>query len=411
MNYFDHVIKQIQQDNEVPHQVLERLEETLNDLPDCENSKAKPGHRWWHQTAAAAVVLGVGAVVCYSNPALAVKIPLIGKIFEKVEEDVPFSGDYSEKAESLIIIDSEQGKLGDTNEMTITDAGITVSASEIYCDGLSVFVTAQVRTEGGGLLNMPASHVVGKDTMVHVLHLDGTWQVSGESDAQTLMNHYLEGKVVDDYTFIGMMKFDMDERGLEQGTLNLQLSQISWDDTTVDNEQDLSAAHKYSGQWNFAIPFQADQQSVKEMEVGQEKEGYTIQKVFVSPYQIVTYVKAPTVEFEKNITRTDYEEKLGLQEGEEDPDMSYEEYVSQYGKGKQTIPCETVICNQDGELLPMQDMSTTSGTTVFAVNGKELSTLYIYVFNDGDEHYGSDGIIDRNMAADRSVVSAEVPIE
>ncbi|MBD5550284.1 MAG: DUF4179 domain-containing protein, partial [Lachnospiraceae bacterium] len=46
--------------------------------------------------AAAAAVIGIGGLG-YVNPVLAAKIPLIGKIFEKVEDDVIYSGDYTDK--------------------------------------------------------------------------------------------------------------------------------------------------------------------------------------------------------------------------------------------------------------------------------------------------------------------------
>ena len=42
--------------------------------------------------AVAVVVIGIGGLG-YFNPALASKIPLIGKIFEKVEDDITYSGE------------------------------------------------------------------------------------------------------------------------------------------------------------------------------------------------------------------------------------------------------------------------------------------------------------------------------
>ena len=46
--------------------------------------------------AVTAAVIGIGGLG-YFNPAFAAKIPLIGKIFEKIEDDVVYSGDYSAK--------------------------------------------------------------------------------------------------------------------------------------------------------------------------------------------------------------------------------------------------------------------------------------------------------------------------
>ena len=46
--------------------------------------------------AAAAAVIGILGLG-YFNPVLAAKIPLIGKIFERVEDNATYSGDYTDK--------------------------------------------------------------------------------------------------------------------------------------------------------------------------------------------------------------------------------------------------------------------------------------------------------------------------
>lgn len=412
MSYFEHIIHKLQQDQHIPKQVLEKRDEILVNLPDDNQSGIKrKGHKGI--AVAAAVLLGISIFFCGSNPAIAAKIPFIGKIFEKVEEDVPFAGDYSKKAESLTV--EEVGDLDSSStkkdEWSVTDAGITITATEIYCDGLSIFLSAQVRVDQGGLQAIPSYHVIGKDTESAMLYVDGNWSVVHEGDQQTLNQVRLEGKVLDDCTFIGMMKLDMTEKDMEQGTLYLQMSTIGWDDMTTESTQDISASHQINGQWSFAIPFHVDTEATKEFEVKQEKDGFAIQNVFVSPYQVVTYIETPTTIIEKTITRTDYEKKLGLQEGEEAPDMSYEQFVDAYGTSKKVTPCETVICNQDGEILPAQEMSTTAGTTVFAVNGKEITTLHVYLFIDSDEKSDYQGIIDMEDAKNRAIVSAEILIE
>ena len=57
----------------------------------------------------------------------------------------------------------------------------------------------------------------------------------------------------------------------------------------------------------------------------------------------------------------------------------------------------------------MGDRSTTSGITTFAVNKKDISKLYIYVF--ADDYEKSDGIINMDAASEQAVVSAIVEIK
>ena len=99
MSYLEDIMQGLEKNQEVPKHVQDKVELVLENLPD---KKRKVRKNWQRQTAAAAVMVAISGVLCYSYPTLAARIPLIGKIFEQVEESVPFSGDYSEKAETLI---------------------------------------------------------------------------------------------------------------------------------------------------------------------------------------------------------------------------------------------------------------------------------------------------------------------
>ena len=84
--------------------------------------------------------------------------------------------------------------------------------------------------------------------------------------------------------------------------------------------------------------------------------------------------------------------------------------------GKEYQECETVICNQDGELLYANPDG--HGKTVAAVDGKDITKLHIFVFKymeDGLEIEKSrlsneNGAIDLNKAGEKAVITAEVPV-
>ncbi len=128
-----------------------------------------------------------------------------------------------------------------------------------------------------------------------MLYLRGEWKLSGDSETQELMNNNLEGKVLNDHTFAGMVKLDLNGRELEQGSLELLLTGIGWDDTTIPITQDIAESVLINGEWKLDIPFNVDKETVREIEVNEERNGYTIQKVFASPYQVVVYTGAPNV--------------------------------------------------------------------------------------------------------------------
>ena len=400
MSYLEDIMQGLEKNQEVPKHVQDKVELVLENLPD---KKRKVRKNWQRQTAAAAAVMvAISGVLCYSYPTLAARIPLIGKIFEQVEESVPFSGDYSEKAETLIAPEDMEG-----SKMIVTDAGICVTASEVYCDSVSVFLAAQIEVPEENILKIPSHTLNGKEATADGMYLRGTWMLEGEE--QRMLNaRMLEGKVIDEHTFAGVLKLDLEDKELKTGTLNLQLTSIGWDQDGTES-LDISENMRVDGVWNFTIPFTVDGESVKEIVVNQEENGYTIQKIIVSPYQVVSYVKAPLSRVEKEITRADYERKLGLAEGEEDKTLSYEDFLAEYQTPKMQ-PCETVICNQDGEFLFANDSSTTSGITTFAVDKKELRTLSVYVLTDVEDYCNEDGSLNRELLSARAVVAAEVDL-
>ena len=73
--------------------------------------------------ATIALILALGI----ANPALAAKLPIIGNVFEAIEKNLFFPGNYSQYATSV-------------NETT-TSNGVDITLSEILCDGQSLYVT------------------------------------------------------------------------------------------------------------------------------------------------------------------------------------------------------------------------------------------------------------------------------
>ena len=204
MSKFDDMIRGLQ-DTEVPQNVSARIRETFSILPEQQERQVVRDKFWMKYAAAAAAVMIAGTGFCCTNPALAAKIPFIGKIFTEVQQTVTFSGTFDDKAEVLPVEGSSGAEIQNPVYMAESD-GITITASEVYCDGLSVFLTAEVNIEQGGL-----DHIAG-----NLLYLEGSWKLAGDPEEKMLVNDNLEGKVIDDQTFVGMLKLDLDETDLQQ---------------------------------------------------------------------------------------------------------------------------------------------------------------------------------------------------
>lgn len=382
MKNYEEFIDGLRQDTEIPAEVDAKFEQTLSELPNISVHKKRKSMKWvkWVSSVAAVFVLGIG--FCYTNPVLAAKIPIIGRIFEQVEQDVTYSGDYKEKGTVLV---SEEGSGEDnadtTTKYTTKDQGLEITASEVYCDGYSIFLTAKITSEAGGFDHIQSHYTGGfrdgEATMTQGIYTNGNWQMEDGSKSGELLNNNFEGSVLDDHTFIGMMKFDLDEVISGDGVLNLNLSFLGYDDINWLENDDLTPYYKFEGNWQFSIPYTVDTETAKEITVNQKSDlGYGIEKVFLSPYQLIVFTEVPyTTLSEEEFSREDYKNLLKETPGAEDDEdtMTYEEYIN----FKSYADRDLSVFNQDGEVLMFQGGDTEK--TVFAVKGLDISDLHIFV--------------------------------
>ena len=146
MKDFDNMIQGLRKETKVPDEVWTKYTETLSNLPDQTENRRSDKKHWMKYTAVAAAAAITVTTICFADPAFAAKIPILGQIFKQIQQQSTFSGEYSDKAEILSKEDAD-GTVPADSKYTVQDAGVTITASEIYCDGLSVFVTAEIDVE------------------------------------------------------------------------------------------------------------------------------------------------------------------------------------------------------------------------------------------------------------------------
>ena len=352
MSRFEQIVEKLRNENEVPENVKIQFQNTLEALPE-----QRKEFQWKRYVAVVAMLLVCSGVVLMGGTALAAKLPFLGKIFAEVENlHFFFPDNYSDKAQVL-------------EQMEATEAeceGIKITASEIYSDGFSVYVTAEIYVEAGGLNNIPG------DIAHKSMYLMGTYQLEGNDTVFEMENDNLYGKVVDDHTFIGMTKLNLDDVYVENGVLKWNLTMIGYDDVTLDVND---IAHRVKGEWNLAFPVSVDTENTKIIEVDHSENGYTLEKVVVTPYQIATFVELP------------------------------EEHAETY----------VVAFNQDRERIDWQVATyVDNGIRVdnLSVGELDISSLSIYVFDDMDlwlDVYKSSDMSHESVK--EAMFSVEVAIE
>ena len=348
--------------------------------------------------AVAVAVIGISGLG-YFNPVLAAKIPLIGKIFEKVEDDVIYSGDYKDKG-TVLTNEDHEGNL-DTLDYSVTDKGITLTASEVYCDGYSIFLTVNIEAEDSDFTHIPEHYTginVADERTAAGFYIGGTWSANGNSPE--MLKNTFEGEVIDSHTFAGMLKMDLKQKVSGSGELNLNVDGLGYDDDRMLDSEEISASHWTDGSWNIVLPFEVNETDVKTIEVGEKKGNFTLDNVVISPYQVIVHTTTPGKHRELD---DDWREKLLSK----DPDMTDAEMYEIIGYSYE--PCQTIVFNQDGEML-QSDMEM-AGWAGFAVQGKEIKTLHIFIFDNLDDwaRMESEGM--NSSVAEKAIIAKEIYLE
>lgn len=346
---------------------------------------------------AAAVIgtLGMG----YLNPALAAKLPLIGNIFEKVEEDAIYSGDYTDK--KIVLTNEDHAGNLNTSDYTVSDQGITLTASEVYCDGYSIFLTVNIESEDADFTHIPR-HYTGMNAADNRtaagFYIDGTWSVNGTSPEW--IENTFDGEVIDSHTFAGMLKIDLAKKYTGSGELNFNVTGLGYDDDRMLDAEEITASHWTDGSWNIVIPFEVNATDVKTIEVGETEGNITLEDVVVSPYQVIVHAVTPG---EQRELTDDRREKLLSK----DPDMTDAEMFELLGWSYE--PCYTICFDQNMErLYPDTEMAGRAG---FAVQGKEIKTLYVFIFDNFDDWTQMEQEGMNSSVADSAVISKEIHVE
>lgn len=180
-------------------------------------------------TATAAVFAG-GIFFCVSNPTLAADLPLIGHIFEKMQDSFGYGGDYSQVGTPL----ETQGDLDESNDVVISETegqsavytkeadGLTVTLSEVYCNDQALYITMQLKSEE------PFEVVYG-------LQCDTVENYSFNSTQQHDLLA-LQGDFVDEYTFAGLLRFDLNGKTTDMSAYEAAKEEAlaageEWDDS------------------------------------------------------------------------------------------------------------------------------------------------------------------------------------
>jgi hypothetical protein len=216
--------------------------------------------------ACISLVVTLGAI----NPALAVKIPIIGSVFKVIEKNVDAPGDYSEHAASL-------------NEV-VSDNGIKVTLSDVLCDGEGLYVTYKVES------NKPFRYEKDRDEPLEddqLLENEASHKVSF-SDKELAIGKVngLEGKFIDEHTFIGMKRYYLKYLDKEiPDNFDFEVKITSIGTHVFENN---SKNQFFYGNWSFKVPVKVDKSISKSININYKADnGFSLDSIIITPVSVV----------------------------------------------------------------------------------------------------------------------------
>lgn len=220
------------------------------------------------------ITLGLG----FANPAAASKLPVIGNVFESIEKNLYFPGNYSEYATSV-------------NE-TVYSNGIAMTLSEIFSDGQFLYVTYVVESE------KPFEHLSyiveeANNEVIEVNQLiveDAYSKVDFSSELELVGISGLEGKFMDEHTFVGVEQYYLGSGEIPE-TFTFQTKKV-----VVENYANTSGEQDQTtwGTWAFKVPVTVNQELTSVIVVeGVEENGASIEQISMTPFGVIVDATLP----------------------------------------------------------------------------------------------------------------------
>ena len=329
--------------------------------------RTKRAARWLSVAAAVAFI----TVFCYTNPVLAAKIPLIGHIFEQVQDEQRYSGDFDEVAHLL------------TDNNRSTSEGVTITLSEIYSNKEAMYVSVMVETDEPFPEEAKEPNIVGDDNASYYMYLS----IEQEFDFMEAPKEYepfewpgkeykwteldIKGEYMDEQTFAGVVRIDYSlyPIGLFEvpDTFNwkLRASRI-----------DVLGKYSKEGSWEFETEVTVDSREPEVTEVNES---------------------APNGSVLTTVTKTPYEVKVDYKYDESKVQPGYEDYSSVQG----------IMLDADGKCI--EDKAG-----MFPAAGYNLSRIYVYYYEaqTEDEHMKiQERIYDENPGDDLQEYLEDISIQ
>lgn len=248
------VQKKLREDIEIPEVVTDKIQNTYRQIKN-QKPLTHTSDRFMKIAArscgAAAAALAVGFIVCVTNPVMARELPLVGRLFEKLQNEVSFFGNFADKATVLeeppvemnvtnaadtASSDTAVSEDLDADEASASDGlytktadGLTVTFSEVYANEQAIYLTMLAKSEEPFPDTMMSQTDNGSErpalTLEYLKNYSFMDAAQNENCSMGFAN--LEGMFLDENTYSCIIRIDLDSDTTDMTEYNLKNEELS----------------------------------------------------------------------------------------------------------------------------------------------------------------------------------------
>ena len=236
--------KKLQEETEIPVIVHERVNQAYRLIENntaVQKKAPKEPYHWMKLggriAGGMAAVLAVGFIFCAVNPVMAKNLPVVGGLFEMLQDNVSFFGDFSDHATTLESVDTTESDIeGNSSEdteagqdttkddtaYTKTADGLTITCSEVYANSQAVYITMQFKSGQP----FPKTETLA-ESGTPVIDLDMTGGVDFDSEASPVIDGQVEGQFLDDNTYACIFRYDLAQAAKDYTEYNEKYNEMT----------------------------------------------------------------------------------------------------------------------------------------------------------------------------------------
>ena len=224
------VQKKLREDIEIPAVVTDKIQKTYQQIKNQEPLAHTSG-RFMKIAArscgAVAAALAVGFIVCVTNPVMARELPLVGGLFEKLQNEVSFFGNFADNA---TVLEEPPVEMNASDGLyTKTADGLTITFSEVYANEQAIYLTMLAQSEEPFPDTMMSQTDNGSERPVLTLEYlkNYSFMDAAQNENCSMGFANLEGMFLDENTYSCILRIDLDSDTTDMTEYNLKNEELS----------------------------------------------------------------------------------------------------------------------------------------------------------------------------------------